>query len=113
MKITRLQLVCSISGYNSQNHILHQEIKIILSQVRIRKKSFVSVAVIKQLQAKQKYGLAFYQPNLHFVLKKFCVSSMQFTKFDYERKVGHKYLSVCSYGGTHKKVSEERDKSKS
>ena len=82
---------------------------------KISKKIFrsVSAAAIKQLQAKQKYGLAFYQPNLHFVKKKFCVSSMQFTKFDYERKVGHKYLSVCSYGGTHKKVSEERDKSKS
>ena len=78
----------------------------------IRKKSFVSVAVIKQLQAKQKYGLVFYRPNLHFV-KKFCVSSMQFTKFDYESKVGHKYLSACSYGvAAHKKVSE-RDKSKS
>ena len=32
----------------------------------------LSAAAIKQLQAKQKYGLAFYQPNLHFVKKKFC-----------------------------------------
>ena len=54
----------------------------------------------------------FFIGPIYTLLKKFCVSSMQFTKFDYESKVGHKYLSACSYGVAHKKVSE-RDKSKS
>ena len=50
----------------------------------IPKKIFrsVSAAAIKQLQAKQKYGLAFHQPNLH-LLKKVLKGINQFILKDF------------------------------